>query len=171
MPAPNPIKQEAKRNGEMFFSDGTACKRGHVAPRRVSNSVCVICEQERYARNYAEFGKIIAEKTKQFYYANHEKAKLSRKIWPKNNTERMAELRYFHCANRRAARIQRTPKWADLVAIKLFYKSCPDGMTVDHIIPLQGKIVSGLHVANNLQYLTNGDNSKKHNRFDPEQVC
>lgn len=171
MPAPNPAKQAAKLSGERFFLNTAPCKRGHNAPRRVSNGVCVECEKERYSQIYAQFGDAISKKAKAFYYANYEKAKLSRKIWPKNNPERMAELRYFHCANRRAARIQRTPKWADLTAIKLFYKRCPDGMTVDHIIPLQGKIVSGLHVANNLQYLTSGDNSKKRNRFDPEQVC
>lgn len=60
---------------------------------------------------------------------------------------------------------QATPKWADLEAIKLFYLVCPKGMTVDHIIPLKGKNVSGLHVLENLQYLTARENSKKHNKF------
>lgn len=171
MPAPNPFRQAAKLNEEPFFLNTAPCKRGHIALRRVINGSCTQCEKEKYTKNYAEFSDVISEKTKAFYYANHEKAKLSRKIWPKNNPERMAELRYFHCASRRAARIKRTPKWADLAAIKLFYKNCPAGMTVDHIVPLQGKIVSGLHVVNNLQYLTSGDNSKKRNHFDPEQLC
>jgi 5-methylcytosine-specific restriction endonuclease McrA len=56
-----------------------------------------------------------------------------------------------------------TPIWADLKAIKEFYFNCPNGMTVDHIIPLRGKNVCGLHVLNNLQYLTASDNSKKYN--------
>ena len=58
-----------------------------------------------------------------------------------------------------------TPKWADLDAIKQFYMNCPDSMTVDHIIPLRGKNVSGLHVANNLQYLTASENSRKYNKY------
>ena len=60
-----------------------------------------------------------------------------------------------------------TPKWADLKAIKQFYMACPEGMTVDHIVPLRGKTVSGLHVLENLQYLSPRENSRKHNKFVP----
>lgn len=61
-------------------------------------------------------------------------------------------------------KLQRCPKWSDLEAIKQFYLNCPKGKEVDHIVPLQGKIVSGLHVLNNLQYLTKKQNLRKGNR-------
>lgn len=65
-----------------------------------------------------------------------------------------------------ASKINRTPKWADLAKIKEFYDSCPPGYHVDHIIPLNGKNVSGLHVETNLQYLLAIDNIRKSNKFN-----
>ncbi len=68
-------------------------------------------------------------------------------------------------AKRRASKIQRTPVWADHLVISMIYEDCPEGHEVDHIIPLQGKNVSGLHVPWNLQYLTPEENLSKGNRF------
>jgi hypothetical protein len=59
---------------------------------------------------------------------------------------------------------RRTPSWADLVAIRAFYEACPPGHEVDHIYPLNGKLVSGLHVLENLQYLPWRENRSKGNR-------
>jgi hypothetical protein len=61
---------------------------------------------------------------------------------------------------------RRTPAWADLEAIKKFYKNRPVGYHVDHIIPLQGAYICGLHVENNLQYLPASTNLIKNNKFD-----
>lgn len=66
----------------------------------------------------------------------------------------------------RCSKLHRTPVWADLSLIKKFYEECPVGMHVDHVIPLQGEKVSGLHVLENLQYLSQHDNCAKHNKFD-----
>lgn len=68
--------------------------------------------------------------------------------------------------NREMLLIQRLPKWADRPAIREFYAACPEGMYVDHIIPLKGLNVSGLHVHWNFQYLDRMSNSIKNNNFD-----
>lgn len=58
-----------------------------------------------------------------------------------------------------------TPKWADREAIREFYKNRPEGFHVDHIVPIHGKGVCGLHVLDNLQYLPAIDNLKKGNKY------
>lgn len=58
-----------------------------------------------------------------------------------------------------------TPSWANLEAIQVFYTKCPEGYEVDHIVPLKGSNVSGLHVISNLQYLTIEENRVKYNKF------
>lgn len=69
----------------------------------------------------------------------------------------------------RASKLKACPKWADIEAIKQFYYNCPEGYHVDHIIPLQGKYVCGLHVENNLQYLLATENSIKRNYHESEE--
>ena len=79
-------------------------------------------------------------------------------------------------AKRRSAKLNRTPKWTteeDLETIKQIYivanqfsKSFGTEYQVDHIIPLQGKLVSGLHVPSNLQVITATENKIKGNKFE-----
>lgn len=69
---------------------------------------------------------------------------------------------------RRAAKLNRVPPWVDRDAIRQIYLKCPKGYAVDHVIPLQGDLVSGLHVPENLQYLSVADNSAKWKKFTPQ---
>lgn len=58
-----------------------------------------------------------------------------------------------------------TPIWADLNKIDSVYLNRPEGYHVDHIIPLRGENVCGLHIDSNLQYLKAEENMKKGNKF------
>ena len=69
-------------------------------------------------------------------------------------------------AKRRAIKLQAIPPWADLEKIKEFYQNCPEGHHVDHIVPLRHPLVCGLHVSENLQYLTAEENLKKGNTWE-----
>lgn len=73
---------------------------------------------------------------------------------------------------RHAKKLRATPSWADLDAIAQFYVQSQQitedtGIRhhVDHIVPLQGRNVSGLHVPWNLQVIPAEDNMKKSNHF------
>ena len=75
---------------------------------------------------------------------------------------------------RQAARLQRLPGWltaADHAAIRALYaeaarltKKTGTMFHVDHLYPLQGKNVSGLHVPPNLRVLPATLNLQKHNK-------
>ena len=65
----------------------------------------------------------------------------------------------------RANKLKATPPWVDTNKIKEKYLNCPDDHEVDHIVPLKGKNVRGLHVPWNLQYLTPSENRKKSNKY------
>lgn len=88
--------------------------------------------------------------------------------WAKNNPDKaLAKVR-----RRELAKMQRTPSWADNAKITEIYAwallaSRATGVQhhVDHIIPLQGDAVSGLHVEGNLQILLWWDNLSKGNSF------
>lgn len=74
---------------------------------------------------------------------------------------------------RRVSKSRRTPVWADLAKIEQVYEEAKvmTAMTgelwhVDHVIPLRGKLVSGLHVHTNLQLLLSQDNFRKRNKFE-----
>lgn len=78
-----------------------------------------------------------------------------------------AKTQNSRSAKYRASKIERTPKWANLEKITIFYRNCPKDKVVDHIIPLQGELVCGLHVLENLQYLTPKENCSKNNKYIP----
>lgn len=93
------------------------------------------------------------------------RSKESKKRYKEKNRERYILLNRQQCAKRRAKKLQAIPKFADLNKIKEIYKNCPKGYEVDHIIPLQGKNVSGLHIETNLQYLPMRENRVKSNKL------
>lgn len=75
---------------------------------------------------------------------------------------------------RKVEKLKRTPFWLNdgqLFELECIYKYCASlrsigfDYEVDHIVPLQGKTVSGLHVPWNLQLLTASENSSKGNRI------
>lgn len=83
-------------------------------------------------------------------------------VWAKRNPGKTAA----QSMERRAAKLDRIVPWTEHDEIEKFYKEASSlELTVDHIVPLRGREVSGLHVLANLQMLTQSENSAKGNRF------
>jgi hypothetical protein len=92
---------------------------------------------------------------------NRQKCRDSGKRYRTNNPGKV-RLRNLRSKTNRNLRI---PNFGQETILE-FYNNCPVGMVVDHILPLCGRKISGLHVIWNLQYLTSVENSIKNNKFD-----
>lgn len=158
----------ARERGESRYFTGLPCKRGHIAARQVSNKTCVECLKERAAAN-PEWSRRYDRKRQQTLFRRAQKAASERKCRKADHRQatRAAERRA-----RQAAQMQRTPKWVDLNEIRKFYrrareltKQTGSEWHVDHEIPLRGKIVSGLHVAENLRVIPAIPNLSKGSSF------
>lgn len=115
-------------------------------------------------------------KRNKYFAAWHQENKPKRndqnRQWCKNNPDKMSAK----WANRRASKLRRTPPWLTqehLQQIESVYAlakrlTADTGIMhhVDHIVPLQGKTVSGLHVPWNLRAIPAMENLIKSNHHD-----
>ena len=150
------------------------------------NYCCKSCERLRGNVYREPIQKEINTKNRASYAANPEEKNIKNRVWHENNKDdhnvmnainRELNLdRYAaYAAKYRAKKIQATPAWADQEGIKDFYfsaKTLTDlfhkPYHVDHIVPLQSKLVCGLHVPVNLQVLLGADNLSKRNCHWPD---
>ena len=156
MPHKN-IEERKEYNKKFYFKNKEKIKE-RFKIYRLNNKDKI----KKYSEEYVLKNKDKIKKTKTLSRLKHkEKLKKINKLYKLNNKS----LINADAAKRRATKLKATPKFANLNKIKEIYKNCPKGYHVDHIIPLRGKTVCGLHVEWNLQYLTPSENTSKSNKL------
>jgi 5-methylcytosine-specific restriction endonuclease McrA len=184
-------RKEAQAFGAKYYFTGEPCKHGHVAPRKTKGA-CVEClkvewaqAQEKRAEYFANYNRSEAgQAAKQRYYEKNKDAVKARAQARPDADKRLYQQKYqkanpdLYKSNtifRRRRFRDATPKWLtpeQKLEIKLKYRlaielSRRTGVrhAVDHIVPLQGDSVCGLHVPWNLEVITQVDNLKKSNKL------
>lgn len=184
-------RSEAHLMGAKYYFTGVPCKHGHISVRKTKGA-CLDCLKNeweigktRRKTYFSAYNKSAAgQKSKKTYYAiNREKViekakarskedqKRYRQAWKKAHPE---EVKAF-LNDRRRRHKNACPKWLSTgqkSEIRSIYKQAltttiDTGIphAVDHIVPLIGKQVCGLHVPWNLQVITAEENYKKNNKL------
>lgn len=139
--------------------------------------------KEKLQKYYLDNKKTFRERDKKWKKENREKvntqakkrreknpqaSRLSCQKWRKNNLHKDAK----RAQDYRVRKINAKPKWANDKYIALWYELASveqqrtgKDVHVDHIVPLRGKTVCGLHCEDNMQLLFGMDNSSKGNRW------
>lgn len=112
-------------------------------------------------------------KCREYYAKNKHEMKARHRKWTKENADHVAEYN----ARRRAEKLNAIPPWhkeetkAHVKELKKearrLEKETGVKYHIDHVVPLKSALVSGLHVKDNLQLLTETENLQKNNRVWP----
>lgn len=109
------------------------------------------------------------ERTKEWQKANPEKARQH----AKTTRQRHPDREVAKVQRRNATKLRAVPKWANHDAIARHYENARHLSEVtghvhhvDHIVPLRGENVCGLHVENNLRVIPHFLNTKKGNKLE-----
>lgn len=176
------LRLDAKNLGLKRYFTGKKCKHGHFAERFTATGECHECSKLKginAARNRRLLNPELEREKDKIRYRKDNRRKLSNEKWRANNKEKQNNsIKNWILKNRkhvnsihskyRAKKKNATPIWADLNKIKKIYLECNDNFQVDHIVPLNSKLVCGLHCEFNLQYLDAKENIIKGNRYWPD---
>ena len=159
------------------------CTAAQSTAWRVANPEKHLAAMKKWLKNNRETH---SARVKKWQAANKDKIREDAKAWEKANPEKVKakKLRYIkkhpdaytaRSVASVAQRAKRVPQWLTsddrwimreaYKLAKLRTKLFGFVWEVDHIIPLRGSIVSGLHVPTNLQVIPKQENRNKRNHY------
>ena len=185
-----PLKDPEARKAYLreYAAKNKEAARERLSAWRLANPEKVVEQNKRYAKKHPNVLKekalrykvknieLVRERdakaSKEYRAANKQKVALSKQVYAQKNKH----IINASVARRKAAKLQRTPKWLtdfDKLKIQCIYSIAAmltrvnnEPWHVDHILPLQGELVSGLHVPSNLQPMRGIENSSKSNFYE-----
>jgi 5-methylcytosine-specific restriction endonuclease McrA len=184
-------RKEAKILGSLWYYTGKLCLNNHESKRKTVNGVCYVCALENTSKWLKARPEYSRARVKKWQKENPEKHKIQHAIRSKKYAQANKQTIYeshkkYRQSNkakilswtrkRQANKLNATPKWLTeqhFIDMECKYSVAQmltlndyEPYQVDHIIPLQGKTVCGLHVPWNLQIITATQNRKKGNKID-----
>lgn len=183
-------RKMAIAKGWPFYVTGKRCMYGHASPRFVENRNCRECARLKETKRIKP--KENTDRLKRWKQENADRERENsrirsacrRAVDPQVsrdavNKHRQAnpEIHKRHSVARYTREKRQTPNWADQSKIREVYleaqrlsEETGEPHHVDHIIPLKGKTITGLHVHNNLQVLPAIKNLRKGNSFNGDET-
>lgn len=171
-----------------IYLDMESCVLCNEAPREIGRR-CKPCHRAiKNSRERARYSEQVRERKRKNYYANHARNKALKRAAYRSLPADVRQQKSKNCrqnhktkcktipgyrrafnAWQRAYRNLRLPKWVKLEDFIEIYSEAERGvdLVVDHVLPLRGELVSGLHVPENLQIMTRTENLEKGNRYEP----
>ena len=171
-------------NQDLPFFEYTKAKLGKFGLR----SKCKNCRAKEAVEYNSTHKETVSARGKKYRKEKAEQISAQRAIHTADNKEKLAEYAYKYrknnpgkinakTAKRRNQKRNATPKWLteeQWIQIEQFYidaaiktKKTGTPHEVDHIVPVKGGSVSGLHVPWNLRVITRSENRKKSRKILP----
>lgn len=160
---------QAQRARERYWADPEKSRSYHRAHKQKHHARIMQAEAKRRLRRKDH----ALAYARQRYAENKEAVRAATRKWEAANPDKVCA----RTARRKAAKLNATPAWANEAAILALYaearrltQTTTIPHQVDHIVPLQGLRVCGLHVETNMRVIPASENSRKKNHMIDEAL-